>query len=215
MGAKRGLPLLAALAAVLVCSGCVERELIITSDPPGATVTINQTTTGTTPFTYRFKHWGVYDMMLEMDDYYPLRVAEPIKAPLYEHTGPDLAAAMAPVRIKFRKELHYILEKREHEDKKEEVFSRYDERRQQVDAQNQAQAERDKKLNPDAKIPLMPTKEEQRKEKREVRKEREARDKAEGETETDAETPEDKEQPAAADSAAGVEPKAAPGDANK
>lgn len=46
------------LSALLLSLGCVERKLIIESDPPGAPVWIDERYAGFTPLEYPFAHYG-------------------------------------------------------------------------------------------------------------------------------------------------------------
>jgi len=41
-----------------VCAGCVERKLLIRSDPPGAPVWVDERRVGTTPLELHFSHYG-------------------------------------------------------------------------------------------------------------------------------------------------------------
>ncbi len=113
------------LLAVLCGAGCVQREMTITSEPEGAQVMINQTWQGKTPFTLRFKHYGVYDIRLTAPGYYPLRVKEPIRGPGYEKFGVDFVSeALIPKRIQDKRQLHYKLEKIEKEDDINDILTR-------------------------------------------------------------------------------------------
>jgi len=51
--------LFAALAPALLLPGCVERKLLIRSDPPGAVVLVNGAHAGTTPTEIVFQNYGV------------------------------------------------------------------------------------------------------------------------------------------------------------
>jgi len=124
------------LAAVwlLLAAGCVERQMHITSEPEGATVVINQSVRGKTPFTYRFKHYGTYDIRLEAPGYYPLHVAEPITAPIYEQPGVDLISeAIVPARIKDHRRLHYCLSPIGDPDTMDDILGRYEEMKMRSD----------------------------------------------------------------------------------
>lgn len=113
------------LTALLLGAGCTERHMVITSEPPGAEVVINQTIETTTPATIRFKHYGVYDIRLSKEGYYPLHVAEPIRAPAHQYTGPDFVSdVLVPVKVTDRHELHYRLEPIAESDDLEAVLDR-------------------------------------------------------------------------------------------
>lgn len=119
---------LAAVALCLcgiLCSGCVERQMVITSEPSGAEVWVNEQWHGKTPYTLPFKHYGVYSIRMEMPGYYPMYVKEPVKAPVYQHIGPDLVSeALIPATIHDDRSLHYVLRKVEEPDPTEEVVAR-------------------------------------------------------------------------------------------
>ncbi|MFW6188839.1 MAG: PEGA domain-containing protein [Planctomycetota bacterium] len=53
----RNTALLVLALGVLAC-GCVERRLLIRSDPPGAPVRVNEKRVGRTPVDYDFAHYG-------------------------------------------------------------------------------------------------------------------------------------------------------------
>lgn len=126
--------LLIAVLSLAFLSGCVERALVITSEPSGANVTVNQQFTGTTPFVVPFKHYGVYDIWIEhpgyeengrMVKYYPLHVGEPIKAPGYQYTGVDfITEVMLPATLHDRHNLHYVLERVDQADDISDVLAR-------------------------------------------------------------------------------------------
>lgn len=83
-------------AAVLLASGCIERRLQITSDPPGATVWLNDVQIGTTPTEAEFQFFGTYDVRLHKQGYEPLATKRKAEAPFYEYPGPDLIAEALP-----------------------------------------------------------------------------------------------------------------------
>ncbi len=124
MPVNRLIPGLLALI-VVATSGCVRREMLITSKPEGASVLVNQTWKGETPFRLRFKHYGTYDIRLEAPGYYPLHVKEPVRAPAYERMGVDFVSeVLVPARIEDKRELHYQLEKIETEDDIDGILAR-------------------------------------------------------------------------------------------
>jgi hypothetical protein len=48
------------LACALAACGCVERKMMIRSEPEGAPVWVNETYAGTTPLEYKFAFYGVH-----------------------------------------------------------------------------------------------------------------------------------------------------------
>lgn len=136
------------LVALLLClglvSGCVSRELVITSEPSGAAVLINDTHRGTTPMTHRFTHYQTFGMRLELEGYHPLYVEETVVAPMYEKPGIDFVSeVLLPKRFHDRREFHYVLEKIEGVDDLEGVLSRAAAKRDEVAEAAAARAARD------------------------------------------------------------------------
>ena len=115
------------LTVTLFLTGCVERKMVITSEPSGADVWVNEQWHGKTPYELPFKHYGVFSVRLEADGYYPMFVKEPVAAPLYQQPGLDLISEAAiPGTIKDNRSLHYVLQKIEGPDEVAEVLERAD-----------------------------------------------------------------------------------------
>ncbi|MBL9002326.1 MAG: PEGA domain-containing protein [Phycisphaerae bacterium] len=80
-------------------SGCLERRVRITSDPPGALVTANDVELGRTPVEADFLYYGTYDVLLTKDGYEPLRTRAKADQPIHEFPPFDLAATALPARV--------------------------------------------------------------------------------------------------------------------
>ncbi len=168
--------------ALGLAGGCVERSMVITSEPEGAQVTVNQTWSGTTPFTIPFKHYGVYDIQLRKEGFYPLRVAEPVVAPGYQKMGADFVSeALVPAHIQDRRELHYRMQAIEKYDDMDEVMARGREMKEHVADVTVPRAEEDQDREARA-LPLR-TLEEKRELKRHKRQARAQKHQAESEAE--------------------------------
>jgi hypothetical protein len=89
---RRLLRFTAALALLLVLSGCVERIMKIESDPQGARVFVNDEEVGVTPVRLSFLWYGDYDVMLRKDGYETLKTGYRIDAPWYQYPPIDLVA---------------------------------------------------------------------------------------------------------------------------
>lgn len=102
----------AALGVVVAgLSGCSsDRRIIVTSEPSGARVWVNDIEIGTTPAETSFKFYGRYDIRLEKPGFEPLNEARTARAPLHEWPVVDLVALAAPHRFKDRVEWHFELE---------------------------------------------------------------------------------------------------------
>jgi hypothetical protein len=97
-------------AICCLSAGCVERELSIASDPPGALLYLNDVEVGRTPIKVPFEWYGTYDVRLQVDApatqpghpalHYYLHTARAAKAPWYEYIGPDLLAELSPFKFK-------------------------------------------------------------------------------------------------------------------
>lgn len=79
----------AAVAALLgggglALHGCVERKLILRSEPTGARVVLNGDEVGMTPLETHFTTYGVYDVVLSAPNCARLRTTVEVKPPWYE-----------------------------------------------------------------------------------------------------------------------------------
>lgn len=141
------------LTALAAFSGCVERALVITSEPTGADITVNQQWKGKTPYVLPFKHYGVYDIWIEhpgfeengkMVKFYPLHVGEPIKAPGYQYAGADFVSeVLLPTTLRDQHNLHYILERVDKADDVADVLSRANQLREASLARSRMRYEKD------------------------------------------------------------------------
>jgi len=97
------------IVATLV-AGCVEREMSITSDPPGAMVLISDVEVGRTPVKIPFTWYGDYDIILRRDGYQTLKTHANIIMPIYEIPPFDLLSAVAPWTYHDRRYLHFEMQ---------------------------------------------------------------------------------------------------------
>ena len=79
------LALLVLSAACLFGSGCVQRRLTIRSNPPGATVYVDNREIGQTPISHSFIYYGQRQIRLEKDGYETLTQMVNVPAPWYEY----------------------------------------------------------------------------------------------------------------------------------
>ncbi len=106
---KRIVLSLGVLIGAMTLSGCVERRIVITSAPSGATVFLNDAEVGRTPVEVDFTYFGVYDVRLRKEGFEPLVTTAKASAPIHEWPGIDLLAMMVPVTKKTRIEWHFEL----------------------------------------------------------------------------------------------------------
>lgn len=108
---RRIQPLAWALLAALAAGGCVERQMTLVTDPPGALAYYNGKEVGTTPTTFHFTYHQPPDVRFELDGYNTLRVVPEVKAPLYQRFPLDFfAEVLWPFTIYDRHTFEYALE---------------------------------------------------------------------------------------------------------
>lgn len=96
--------------APLALTGCIERRIRVTSEPPGALVWLNDREIGRTPVETGFLFHGDYDVRLHLDGHEPVHEQRRAKAPIYEYPGIDLVASALPMKFKNVAEWHFDLE---------------------------------------------------------------------------------------------------------
>jgi hypothetical protein len=78
----------ALMAALFVCAcqaGCVTRRLTIISDPPGATVYVDNEEVGVTPCSVSYIYYGTRQVTVVKDGYETRTVLQELPAPWYEY----------------------------------------------------------------------------------------------------------------------------------
>ena len=106
---KRNRFLLGLMVSIAV-AGCVKRTIVVESDPPGASVWINERAVGKTPVTYEFITHGRYRFRLEKTGFRPLVKREMIWAPVYEWIPIDFFAEnLIPARLEDKHVFQYRL----------------------------------------------------------------------------------------------------------
>ena len=80
------------LAALLALTGCVERKLLIRSDPPGARVELNRGgfLEGETPMEVPFTRYGTYHVRAVLDGHEEFEGTAAVEAPWWAVTPSDL-----------------------------------------------------------------------------------------------------------------------------
>lgn len=101
------------IAASSILCGCVLRTITIDSEPPGATVYLDDEPIGQTPVTTKFIYYGTRKFTLEKTDIdgrllaKRLTVYEKIKTPYYQYVPLDFFAELIlPIKIE---DAHYFL----------------------------------------------------------------------------------------------------------
>jgi PEGA domain len=91
-------------------AGCVEREMIVTTEPAGALVFVSDKEIGRSPVTQSFLWYGDYEIAVRHEGYRALHTHADLRAPIYEIPPLDLLSAIVPWTYHDRRYLHFILE---------------------------------------------------------------------------------------------------------
>jgi len=97
-------------AMLLATTGCVERKLTITSDPPGARVYLDDQELGQTPVTTRFHFYGHRTVTLKKDGYRDTLEVRELKKPFYQQPIIDVFADLGPIPFKDRQTFHFKMD---------------------------------------------------------------------------------------------------------
>ncbi len=74
----------------LAAAGCVERTIKITTQPPGATVLLNDEEVGRTPADVHFTWHGTYDVIVRKEGYRTMRAPKNTGLPVYQWPVVDI-----------------------------------------------------------------------------------------------------------------------------
>ncbi len=77
-------PTCAALLALSILTGCVERKLTINTEPQGAIVSLNDEEIGVSPVTVGFNWYGDYKVRIDKQGYETLNTHRLLKAPIHD-----------------------------------------------------------------------------------------------------------------------------------
>lgn len=94
---------------ICLCGGCVERTMVIDSDPPGALVYMNDQEIGRTPFHRDFYLYGNYDTQVREDGFETLKTTTHVNPPIYEWIPIDLLAEILPIPFHDTQHFTYTL----------------------------------------------------------------------------------------------------------
>lgn len=73
------------LLILIAAGGCVQRRLLIRSQPEGALVSVDRQTIGQTPVAVPFTYYGTREIQLEKDGYQTVQVKQRIRPPWYQY----------------------------------------------------------------------------------------------------------------------------------
>lgn len=117
--------------ALLVSCGCVRRRLTVRTTPPGAVVSVDNQTIGTTPAASSFTYYGTREIRIEKDGFRTETIKRRLNPPWYEAPGLDfIAETLWPWEIRDERIIDVQLVP-ETIEPSEEVLQRADELRSQ------------------------------------------------------------------------------------
>jgi hypothetical protein len=107
---KRGWML--GLVMLAAASGCVERRMVIITEPYGAIVYDEKNQPiGGAPVDHPFTYYGKYNFRLAKDGYETLRVEQRVRAPWYELPGLDfISENLIPFTVRDVRYFRYVLQ---------------------------------------------------------------------------------------------------------
>ncbi len=98
------------VCATICAAGCVQRRMIVRSNPPGAVVYIDDYEIGTTPVATNFTYYGTRKIRLVKNGYETLTVMQPVPAPWYQWVPFDfIAENLIPGKIHDTRTFDYPL----------------------------------------------------------------------------------------------------------
>ena len=108
---RRLAALLAAPLALVLLAGCVERRMVITTEPFGAVVyDENNQPIGATPADRPFTYYGKYRFTIVKDGYETMVVEQQVKSPWYEYFPLDFVSEnLIPWTIRDVRRFHFRL----------------------------------------------------------------------------------------------------------
>ena len=107
--------ILVLLIASLLLAACVERKMIIRSEPEGAEIWVNRSERplGTTTWEQEFDQHGTFAIRLEKEGWLPLETKAPVPTPWYSYPVLDFVTEVLwPFTIEDHHEFTFTLTKR-------------------------------------------------------------------------------------------------------
>ena len=113
-GRLKAIGLTVLIALTLLTTGCVQRRLMVRSQPEGAFLTIDNQPIGYTPVSVPFTYYGTREVQLEKDGYKTIKVQERVKPPWYEYFPINFFAEnFSPREIRDTRLLDFTMQPRE------------------------------------------------------------------------------------------------------
>jgi hypothetical protein len=120
-----------AITSVMIMPGCVRRRMTVRTNPPGATVSVDNQVIGTTPAATSFVYYGTRELRIEKDGYRTETLLRKINPPWYQLPGLDFVSeSLWPGEIRDERVIDIQLVPKELE-KTDDVIDRADALRSQ------------------------------------------------------------------------------------
>ncbi len=100
------------MLVVLFTLGCVKRNILITTEPSGALVWVNDREVGKTPIEIDFLYYGEYDVRIEKSGKEPIMTAKYPQRPFWDVPVIDFVAEVSPFTFESNTTWHFNLETR-------------------------------------------------------------------------------------------------------
>lgn len=98
------------IGLIVLATGCVQRRMTIRSNPPGATVYVDDYEVGATPVSANFTYYGTRKIRLVKDGYETLTVLQPVSPPWYQIVPLDLVTEnFVPGELRDHQQFSYQL----------------------------------------------------------------------------------------------------------
>jgi hypothetical protein len=108
---RRHLVLWSMATSCLYAAGCVERQLVIKTEPTDALVKVDGSEIGRSPATMKFTFYGLRRITVQKEGYEPLTAIEKVYPPWYQIIPLDLVGeVLYPGTIVDRREFTYTLQ---------------------------------------------------------------------------------------------------------
>ena len=111
-GPRAGRILVSCLWSLVSCLslvGCIHRSLTIRTEPPGASVYVNDALKGESPVTYDFEWYGWHRLSIRKDGYERLDETKLLRSPPYLWIPFDLAMELMPFSVRDQRMWSYTL----------------------------------------------------------------------------------------------------------
>jgi hypothetical protein len=110
-GRRAAAAVILAVACLSLETGCVIRRYTIRTEPPGATVVVNDEEIGPTPVSRSFTYYGDREIKLIKDGYATKTVIQPVPAPWWDNLLTEFFTEnLVPFTLRDEREFAYQLE---------------------------------------------------------------------------------------------------------